>query len=30
MDYSPWGLKRVRYNLATEQQIILFNLEKPL
>ena len=30
MDYSPWGLKRVRYNLVTEQQIILFNLEKPL
>ena len=30
MDYSPWGFKRVRYDLATEQQIILFNLEKPL
>ena len=30
MDYSPWGHKRVRYDLVTEQQIILFNLEKPL
>ena len=30
MDYIPWGRRRVRYDLATEQQIILFNLEKPL
>ena len=30
MDYSPWGRERVRYDLVTEQQIILFNLEKPL